>query len=1109
MKNSPQPKRVPISELAGHSSARPAASASASGASFSGARPRVAAPEASPRPVAVSPAAANQHSQSSHDQSQNNHRSPEPSAMTDEHAHTTTLRDFLRSVYFYWRIGFMSAVVVLVLGILWWSNQATYSVATSSIIKKNMYFNWNSVDEFTRPLETDLSLMRSEQLGLVVSHLIKAVSNMSPTMRAELVKSDVPATDSRWPIEMGDARLTLPQGSMVIDYQTGNLLDRSAAFDTSLDVLIMSPAQATVLARAWKDCENAGVTSLLRVLREQPPQSLVSAVNVTGSPDSGEITITCAHSNQSVAAFIANVFPLAFVTSHDHQVRSRNAQEIRDLDRLLREALGELVAGRSKLKDLQRRLDEQLQGQDGASTLGTAGLDWQSMRARQGEIQGEIREFEDTVYSMTRELHTLNEQYRPLADPDLAEIQRLRNELRRMEATQKPNSPGLVEPRRRLAIMEADYAKRDPDQFAPMNNFITMSMQRSISDLREQLGRAESRLQLSREQKAELRVQLERYPDLSSPLIKYEIAEAHQQEKVNELTGALESARVRSQRVPEYYSWKTSATAADARMSSKSSYLFAIVLMAMLAGVTMTRVAAMVDNRVQTESQVRQITHKPVLLNLPVLGKANRYIYRETGQGRRTNSFIYNLFGILGVNIRHLGRQDHPEKLLCVTSAVPNEGKSFVAFNLAAYYALQGMNTCLLHCDYRHPTLEMFPDLDVDSIPGFIELLAGNGEINTLDECIYPTDIESLYVCLPGRITAPPIHLLDQPGFGEFLDDLQRRFDVVIMDCAPLLLVVDTAIIARHARATLLVAGMGVVKKNSMEMCIDRLNIQGINVLGTVVNRDRMAAWNYYSHYYGDIVLTTAPGADYLDPASGTATALAGPGVARTGAAGAVGAVGAVGLGARPLQTNLGGAQGQTESGGTGSGTWAAVRSSSGTWPAPGRAPSSQFDALLDATISSGKVLIPGPDRSSNMQPVIYDQQVVGTSSGNYVGDETAAASPQAVWVNSTSAGGASVSDRREPIVPEMDTLPRASSDPGDPFGASGPPSPLPGQADADFDDRTDVDDSVFDDISDVVVNDDDLTGHYRRKEMRDGNGNGDNQPPPPFNTNDDFHDLH
>ncbi|MGE0433223.1 MAG: polysaccharide biosynthesis tyrosine autokinase [Planctomycetota bacterium] len=1074
------------------------------------------------------------------------HRGPEPAATTDEYAHTTTLRDFLRSVYFYWRIGFVAAVVVLVLGILSWSNQPTYSIAGSTIIKKNLFFMWNNgpSDEWDRTLETDLSLMNSEQLGIVVSHLIKAVSNMSSTERARLISSEVPASDTRRPVETSNGGLKLVEGTMVIDYLTGDLLQPDDAFDVERDVLILSPAQATILARSWKDCENAGVTATLRTLRELPAQSLVSSINVTGEPNSGEIRISCSHSSPAVASFIANVFPLAFMAANNHQIRMRNSGEVRELDRLLRNALGELVTGRSRLQELQKKLDQELAGPDGASTLG-ATSDWQAMRKRHGEILTELREYQDKVFTLNSELQTLREQYRLVADPDLQQIETLKRLVAELEATNKDTSPSLVEPRRRLAAAMKAYAERDPDDFRPMGSLQALQTQHAVASARTALSQAESRRQLLSEQKKDLEVQMEKISDLTMPLIKYQIANEQMEKKVTELTGALESARVKSQRVPEYYTWKTSATPGNARLTSKSSWLFAIVLVSLLAGVTMTRVAAMVDNRVQTESQVRQITHKPTLLNLPVLGKSNRYIYRETNAGRRTNSFIYNLFGILGVNIRHLGRLDHPEKLLCVTSAVPNEGKSFVSFNLAAYYALQGMNTCLLHCDYRHPTLEMFPDLDVDSIPGFIELLAGNGEISTLDECIYPTDIESLYVCLPGRITAPPIHLLDQPGFGEFLDDLQQRFDVVIMDCAPLLLVVDTAIIARHARATLLVSGMGVVKKNSMEMCIDRLNIQGINVLGTVINRDRMAAWNYYSHYYGDIVLAAVPGADYADQANQTATSLVSP-IARAGGA----------SGVRTLQTRLGPvvqAQPGTATGGAtvgaggtggagGSGTWAAVRgSSSGSWPAPApsRQPSRQFDELLDATISSGKILIPGPERTSSgrggsVQPAVYDNQIgpatgtAGTGSpggtGGFdiatIGDETIAAAdslsggyssvPQPVHVRRSPAN---MSSRREPIVPEMDTLPRADvDDPNDPFAVTGPPSPLPGyvmgggEGDGDIE-RTDVDvaDSVFGDMTDDVA--DDLTGRYDQDEI-DRRRAGDDEPPPPFGTDEDFHNL-
>ncbi|MCD4658135.1 MAG: CpsD/CapB family tyrosine-protein kinase, partial [Planctomycetes bacterium] len=180
-------------------------------------------------------------------------------------------------------------------------------------------------------------------------------------------------------------------------------------------------------------------------------------------------------------------------------------------------------------------------------------------------------------------------------------------------------------------------------------------------------------------------------------------------------------------------------------------------------------------------------------------------------------------------------------------------GKSFVAFNLAAYYAIEGYKTLLLVADLRNPTLEPFPEMALTAKPGYLDYLESKetDEPMILDEVIMKTYIDNLSVFGPGtKKNINPTRLFDQEYFQAFLDELLEQYDTIILDSPPLMPVVDSSLILKCVKSAIMVLNLGRVKKKDFEDTIRRLQIINAPISGMVINRDQYAVRRKYYAYY-------------------------------------------------------------------------------------------------------------------------------------------------------------------------------------------------------------------------------------------------------------------
>ncbi len=180
-----------------------------------------------------------------------------------------------------------------------------------------------------------------------------------------------------------------------------------------------------------------------------------------------------------------------------------------------------------------------------------------------------------------------------------------------------------------------------------------------------------------------------------------------------------------------------------------------------------------------------------------------------------------------------------------ITSPTPGDGKTTLSANLAISAADSGKRVLLIEGDFRRPRLaELFC---LDQRQGVSSVIAGDAE---LSEAIKPTVVANLFVMPCGPRPKNPSELLTSGRFQELLDVVRVRFDLILVDTPPLLVVTDPAVVAPRVDTVLLVVSLGRNVRHLALRASEVLASVGANVLGVVVNQiDRSSG--YSSQRYG------------------------------------------------------------------------------------------------------------------------------------------------------------------------------------------------------------------------------------------------------------------
>jgi capsular exopolysaccharide synthesis family protein len=185
---------------------------------------------------------------------------------------------------------------------------------------------------------------------------------------------------------------------------------------------------------------------------------------------------------------------------------------------------------------------------------------------------------------------------------------------------------------------------------------------------------------------------------------------------------------------------------------------------------------------------------------------------------------------------------------------MPDEGKSTVSFELAMSITESGKKVLLIDTDLRGSVMVgqlRAKSEDGKKISGLSHYLSGQ---KTIDEVVYETKIPGLYTVFAGPSVPNPTEILEKKYFEQMIEYGREEYDYVIVDCAPIGTVIDAAIVAKYCDGALLVVAQGAASTRIVQNSKKQLEATGINILGVVLNKVKMAKHHYgkyYGRYYG------------------------------------------------------------------------------------------------------------------------------------------------------------------------------------------------------------------------------------------------------------------
>jgi capsular exopolysaccharide synthesis family protein len=212
-------------------------------------------------------------------------------------------------------------------------------------------------------------------------------------------------------------------------------------------------------------------------------------------------------------------------------------------------------------------------------------------------------------------------------------------------------------------------------------------------------------------------------------------------------------------------------------------------------------------------------------------------------------SFMSNAFRNIQTSISFIA-EDSDMKTWVLSSAIPQEGKSFVSMSLAFTYALdKSKKVLLIDADLRGPSLSRM--LHETNEHGLSTLLQSPDM--PFDDVVHHHTASNLFYMLAGPLSDDPVSLLGSDRLREVCNILRKEFDVIIFDSSPILAFPDTRILSRVTDGLILLARQGHVTEHEVISAIETiLSTQKTKILGVILNRvstfDR--AYNYYDAYY-------------------------------------------------------------------------------------------------------------------------------------------------------------------------------------------------------------------------------------------------------------------
>ena len=288
----------------------------------------------------------------------------------------------------------------------------------------------------------------------------------------------------------------------------------------------------------------------------------------------------------------------------------------------------------------------------------------------------------------------------------------------------------------------------------------------------------------------------------------------------------------------------------------------------LLAGVLVSVGLNKLDDRVDNPDSVKAMTGMPVLSLIPRVDDLDRSstmrggTFLQTAKGKNKDysywSFIESIRTLaLGIGLTS-DRDDRQSggKIIAMTSSLPKEGKSTIAFHTGNTLAELGYRVLLIDADMHKSTIAhlcanspLFKREDCDSSDGLSDAIVGN---HNWKDLIKVSPESKLSVMFSGQQTVISIVLFNSPRLLRLMEEWRKEYDYILFDTPPIVGVSDTRLLSSLVDGIVYIVSLNVAQKQIIDRGIDIISSLRTPVLGLAINRveNHHSGYNKYYQYY-------------------------------------------------------------------------------------------------------------------------------------------------------------------------------------------------------------------------------------------------------------------
>ena len=509
------------------------------------------------------------------------------------------------------------------------------------------------------------------------------------------------------------------------------------------------------------------------------------------------------------------------------------------------------------------RLDEE---------IGQMYSDLEELHARRDETQAKLDELDHLLSENAAQLpEALSNVTKGAVDQLFQELDTLLKEKLSMSQEYQPAFPGFIALEERItekqqAILDAfsqlDAGKRGGSTVWEKRH----ALYNQRMDLRLELNRLEIRIGTLQRQLEEITPKI---PELANKNLEFEQLQQKTQsirdrfDKLREREWEIRAALGHGTGQVERFEPVRQATLMPMAVPSSRIWLNFIIggIIGFVAGFGIAMMFEANDTSIRSIEDVKEYIGLEVIGTIPKMRfgrprgtRRQRATYVTTVDEERIDACIVTqhdpkspiseAYRTLRTNFQFATIQQQP-KTLMVTSAVPGEGKTTTAVNMAVTMADRGIRVLMVDTDLRRPNVHRV--LRMERGPGLADVLRGN--LEPMD-VVRPTRVDNLSVISSGRVPPNPSELIASDRMAGVMQRLAEHFDLIICDAPSVLVVTDPVLLATHVETCIMVVSTNNARRETVIRANHLLETANVNVVGVVVNGLETTRRHYYYYYY-------------------------------------------------------------------------------------------------------------------------------------------------------------------------------------------------------------------------------------------------------------------